>query len=217
VRPLNGKSAMTPDERNARRRELDKDPFHRELTRKTQRKWRKKNKAKLNKRRRDRMRDDPEYREAELERGRRWRAEHKDAVKRSWQKWASRNRDYLREKEAARAKTPEEAERRRRYIEKRRKRLAEDPEYAAHVRKLKRESYHRMKHTEKGLRWMMKCIWEPRWRAVVAEGPDAVKKYLNRCKPRTKHYFAAWYSRTAHLIDRTSPQTPDSELLRKNS
>lgn len=46
MRPLNGRCAMTRDEKNARRRELDADPFHRALTHKVQKAWRDANKEK---------------------------------------------------------------------------------------------------------------------------------------------------------------------------
>lgn len=189
------RKAMTREQKNAHRRLLDMNPFHHALTLKTQRKWRKAHAKELNARRRERYATDPEYRELERERGRKYREENPEKTRAAWKKWADKNRDKLRERDALRRTAPEEKARRAEQIAKRRERIKTDPEYAAKIREQKRLAYHRNKHTDKGVEWLQKFLWEPKWRQVVAEGPDRVQAYLKRAKPRTRHYFAIWYGK----------------------
>ena len=94
--------AMTKDDRNARRRELDRDPFHRALTRKTARAWRERNWEKLNAIRRDRYKTDEAFRAAEKARHERYYAAHPEARAKACKKWADKNRDALHASYAAR-------------------------------------------------------------------------------------------------------------------
>jgi hypothetical protein len=187
--------AMTREEKNARRRLLDQDPFHHALTLRTQRRWRKANAARLAKMRRERYANDPEYREREKANGRRWYEANVEKKKAAWKKWAEKNRERLRERDRLRSGTEKEKARRAKMIADRRERMKNDPEYAAKVREQKRLAYHRNKAKPSGLAWMHRNIWEPKWREVVSGGPDRVAAYLKRAKPRTRHYFGIWYGK----------------------
>ena len=109
MRALNGKCAMTRDEKNARRRELDADPFHRALTRKTAKKWRDRNLEKIKAKRRAWY---AENAERERARQRAWNAAHKDKRAAAWKKWADANRERLRARDAARYATAADKARR---------------------------------------------------------------------------------------------------------
>ena len=189
------KKAMTREQKNAHRRLLDLNPFHHALTLRTARRWRKAHAKELAAKRRERYANDPEYRERERERGRKWREANPDKRKAAWKKWAAKNADKLRARDAARSKSPEEKARRAAMVEKRRERIKNDPEYAQKIREQKRAAYHRNKHTAKGIEWMQKYLWEPKWREVVEGGCDRITAYLKRAKPKTRHYFHIWYGK----------------------
>ena len=194
MRPLNGKCAMTREERNARRRELDAaSAFHRANTRKTANKWRKKHAEAIKARRREKYATDPAYRQKQRKYSLRWRKNNPDKVKLSWKKWADKNREHLRERDRLRSATQAESERRKRLVAERRERIASDPDYTARIRAAKREHYHRFKHTQKGIAWLQRYIWEPKWREVCAAGAARIQSYVSRAKPRTREYFARWF------------------------
>ena len=187
MRPLNGKCAMTRDEANARRRELDADPFHRALTRRTAKKWRDRNLDKINAKRRAWY---AETAERERARQRAWNAAHKDKRAAAWKKWADANRERLRARDAARYATAADKVRRDRMIAARRERLANDPEYHEKIKAQKRDLYHRNKNGAKFLRWYLKFILVPRWRRI--DGDEAERKYLVRCNDRTRRLYILW-------------------------
>ena len=197
MRPINGRCAMTPEEKNARRRELDADPFHRALTRKTAKKWRDRNREKLNARRREKYAQDPE---SARRKAKAWRDRNPEKRKAAWKKWADANRDRLRARDAARSKTQKEKERRKRMIEERRKRRASDPEYREHIRAVKRESYHRNKGRANGLRWYLKYLLIPRWRRIKDDEDEA--RYLARCGERTRNLYGLWKSGAYGALER---------------
>ena len=197
------KRAMTREEKNAHRRLLDLNPFHHALTLRTARRWRKAHAEELAKKRRHRYANDSEYRDSERERQRKWRESNPDKTKAAWKKWADKNRDRLRERDRKRSATEKEKARRAKMIAERRERIKTDPEYAAHVREIKRQAYHRNKHTAKGLAWHTKYIWEPKWRAVAAEGKERIEKYLKRCNAKTRYYFSLWYGKYRREIGMT--------------
>lgn len=187
--PKQEKCAMTRDEKNARRRELDADPFHRALTRKTAKKWRDRNRERINAKRREKYARDAEN---ARRKAKEWRDRNPEKRKSSWKKWADANRDKLRARDVARAKTQKEHERRKRMVAKRRERIANDPEYRERVRAQKRESYHRNKGRESWLRWYLKSILIPRWRRI--DGDEDEARYLKRCGERARALYGLWKS-----------------------
>ena len=187
MKPLNGRCAMTRDEVNARRRELDADPFHRALTNKTAKAWRDRNRERINAKRRA---DYAANIERERARAKAWRDANPEKRSASWKKWADANRDRLRARDAARYATPADKARRERMIAARRERMASDPEYRAHVNALKRAYYHNSKTGAKFLRWYLKFILVPRWLKI--EGDEAERKYLARCNDRTRRLYMLW-------------------------
>ncbi len=50
--------------------------------------------------------------------------------------------------------------------------------------------------------WRIKHWWGPRWEKAVADGPEAIARYLKRARPDARREFTKWYS--ARLIDRRS-------------
>lgn len=187
MQPLNGRCAMTRDEANARRRELDADPFHRALTLKTPKAWRDRNRDRINEKRRA---DYAANIEREHARQKAWREANPDKRRASWKKWADANRDRLRARDAARSTTEAEKARRAHMIAVRRERMASDPGYRAHVNALKRANYHNSKTGAKFLRWYLKSILIPRWLKI--EGDEAERKYLARCNDRTRRLYMLW-------------------------
>lgn len=188
MRCLNGHSRMTREEKNARRRELDKDPFHHELSLRTARAWRARNPDKiaaLNARRRAKY---AANKEKEHARAKAWREAHKADRNASYKLWAKRNRSKLREKWRERGKDPVIAERRRQL---RRKRM-QDPQRRKHVNWLKRFYYQQHKYDRIGIRAMIRQEWLERWQSVVAAGEERIEKYLNRCGVRVKTFFGKW-------------------------
>ena len=187
MRPLNGKCAMTREETNARRRELDADPFHRALTHKTQKAWRDRNRERINAKRRAHYAANSERERA---RQKAWREAHPDSRKASWKRWADANRERLRARDAARFATAADKARRERMIAARRERMANDPEYHEKIKAQKRALYHRNKNGAKFLRWRLKFILIPRWRKI--DGEDAERKYLAHCNDRTRRLYMLW-------------------------
>ena len=185
MQPLNGKCRMTREERNARRRELNKNPFHRDLELKRQRAWRERNKDKMNALRRENY---AANKKKHLDRARRWRASNPEKVKAAWKKWADANRDHLRERGRLRRLDPKAAERKREL----RKIRDSSPEGRAKHNESRKAWWKKSKDKEVGIRWYMKCLWIPRWRRLELEGPDAEEKYLKRCNERTRAYYRLW-------------------------
>ena len=187
MRPLNGKCAMTREETNARRRELDADPFHRALTHKVQKAWRDRNREHFNAKKRAWYAANIERERA---RSKAWRDAHKDKRAASWKKWADANRERLRARDAARYATAADKVRRDRVIAARRERLKNDPEYHEKIKAQKRDLYHRNKNGAKFLRWRLKFILVPRWRRI--DGDEAERKYLAHCNDRTRRLYLLW-------------------------
>ena len=193
MRPLNGKCAMTREERNARRRELDADPFHHALTLKTARKNRAKNRDKLNARNRERY---AEHREEINARLRAKRAADPvgtlERERKYWRKWRSKPgvREYLKQKYREYASVPEHIERKKSLRAARK--AARTPEQIEAEKKRRRDWYHRTKRDASGIRWTFKQQWRPRWTRLVDEGPEAISRYQKRCTPRTKFFLNAW-------------------------
>lgn len=188
MRPLNGSRAMTREEKNARRRELDANPFHRALTYKTAKAWRDAHRDEINARRRAKY---AANRESFCARQRAYNEAHPEVKKKSWKRWASKpeNRAKLRERDRIRAADPVAAERKRQLRRKRMK----NPKVRNHVRWQKRFYYHKHKHDATGLRWKYKFLWLPAWRKIAAAGPDRIEKYRRRCAVQTWCYFVRWY------------------------
>lgn len=190
MRPLNGKCAMTREEKNARRRELDADPFHRSLTLRTQRAWREKHKDEINARRRAKYAANPE---SERAKSKAWNEAHPDKRAASWKKWSAKpgNRAKLRARDRARAADPVKAEHNRQL---RRERL-KDPKVRNRVRWQKRFYYHQHKHDAIGLKWKYKFTWLPKWKKIASEGIERIERYRARCAVQTWSYFVQWYWR----------------------
>lgn len=201
----NGRKGLTPEERKQRRRELEQNPFHHALTLKTARAWRERNKAKLNARRRERHAADAEYRAAEKARQEHYHAAHPEARKKAWKKWADKNRQHLRERDRVRYKSEHGQAVYKAKLARSRERYATDEAYRAHRRELNRirEKRHMdalRRDPEKWTAWRIEHWWMPRWEKAVAEGPDAIARYLKRARPDARREFTRWYS--ARLIDR---------------
>ena len=179
---------MTQEEKNARRRELNKNPFHHDLELKRQKAWRDRNRDKMNALRRKQY---AENREKEIERGRKWRAENPEKSKAAWKKWADKNRDYLRERDRIRRKDPKFAERKREL----RKIRESSPEGRAKRNESHKKWYHENKDKASILRWYMKFLWLPRWERLELEGPKAEELYLRRCNEKTRMCYRLWKSR----------------------
>ncbi len=189
IRCLNGKTPMTPEERLARRKELESRPFAHANMRKRANAWRAKNRDRINARKRELYQLN---REKEIAYHKAWRAAHKDACKRSWKKWAEKNRAHLRARDMARTAAikadPKLAEEKR---QKRRARMA-DPKRRNHERWVRRLWYHTHKHDEIGLRWRLKHLLIPRWERLMTEGPDAIERYRRRCTVETWSLLVKW-------------------------
>ena len=187
MRPLNGKCAMTPEERRARRKELESDPFYRQLINKRVKAWRDANKEKLNAARRAKYAENPDLERA---RCKAWREANPEKARASWRKWYSKpaNVAHLRARDRARAADPVLRARK----EAQRKERRKDPAVRARERAYRRYHYHANKYRPSGLRWMFLQQWSKKWASVVADGPEAVDKYLKRCMPRTRSYFKHW-------------------------
>ena len=179
---------MTPKEKNARRRELDKDPFHHSLSRRTANAYRERNKDRINARRRAKYAANIE---GEREYRRKWRAENKDKIKAAWKRYSSKpgNRAKLRERDRKRLEVPGAREHKNAL---RRARIANNPRYAAKVRWQKRFHYHAHKYDRIGIRAMVRQEWRKKWQSVVAAGDERIEKYLKRCGVRVKTFFMKW-------------------------
>ena len=173
MRPLNGRCGMTRDEINARRRELNRNPFHKALDLKVKKKWREANKDKLNARQREWY---AANREKCIERQKKWRAENLDKARESWKKWAGKNREKLRERDRVRRLNPELVE----HARKLRKLRDSSPEGRAKNRAAKRNWYATHKDKASVLRWTLCSLWIPRWKKLEFEGPEAEDRYLRR-------------------------------------
>ena len=186
MRPLNGERAMTREERNARRRELDRNPFHLALSHKVRKAWRDRNKEKINARR---LAKYALNREAESERRKAYHLAHPEKRKEAWKRYVSKpeNRAYLRERDRKRSK-----ESIRRKIGRRKERMRTDKRYAAKIRWEKRFNYHRHKHDAIGIRAMLRQEWIAKWTSVVAAGEERIEKYLGRCGIRVRSFFGKW-------------------------
>lgn len=205
MRPLNGKCAMTNDEKNARRRELMSNPAYRALINKTSRKryangGREVKKAALERRlaamtpeeraaydarrkERDRLR---RLRDAERnrERQRECRKRNKDKVRQL------RKAKYERDRASGKL-----AERIRKMSDWRRKRFEEHPELKAHANEVAKA----WRKTANGERHEMRIVMA-RWEEIASGGPDAIKNYMRHASKHGKE-FARWYQ--SRLIDRT--------------
>lgn len=200
--------AMTNEEKNARRRELDRDPFHRALTYKTARAWRQRNRDKLNARRREKYRTDAEYRAAERARQLKYNTAHPEARAKAWKKWADKNRDALHASYAARYHTPEGRAKCYAKNASRMARIRADPELHDEWKRRKRATeaarYARlMRDPVKWTAWRMEHWWLPRWTVIVPQGPEAIARYLRRARPDARKAFIAWYTRQ-NLLDTRS-------------
>lgn len=195
MRALNGRSAMTREERNARRRELDADPFRRSLRLKREKAWRDRTKEERNARRRAKYAAlTPEELAAEKAKHKAYRDANKEKRAAAWKKWADKNRDRLRAKDAARDKK-KNAARAAEY----RARKASDPGYLEHVRKIRRDGYARNKDRSLGYRWKYLQIWRPKWLEVVKL--DRIAEYVKRCAPKTRLFFNYWLKGGEKLLE----------------
>lgn len=195
MRALNGKRAMTRDEVNARRRELDADPFHRSLTRKVANAWREAHKDELNARRRAKYAArTPEEVAAEKAKAKAYRDANKEKRAAAWKKWADKNRERLRAKDAARDKK-KNAARAAEY----RARKSSEPGYLEHVRKIRRDGYARNKDRSLGYRWKYLQLWRPKWLEVVKL--DRIAEYSKRCAPKTRLFFNYWLKGGEKLLE----------------
>ena len=205
MRPLNGKCAMTREERNARRRELLKDPFYHELMLKgCRRRWaRNKDRRKAERRAKlDAMTDGE--REAFLEKRRakdraRRAARADEANERQRAYYAAHKAkfaEYRRRKRERDIANGKYAARIAKSSELRRKRLAADSE----ARAVKAAQARAWRRTKKGMEHARRMM-EARWAEVVAEGPKCVKNYMAHARPENRRAFVCWYQ--ARLINRT--------------
>lgn len=178
---------MTPEEKNARRRELDRNPFHLALTHKTQKAWRDAHKVERNAKRRANYAAHVDEMRAKAKA---WRDRNKDKVKASWKRYMAKpgNKAKVYAKLKERAKDPAIAKRKRELRRIREK----DPKRANHRRWVKRLYYHTHKHDVIGIRAYVRQDLRERWQSVVAAGEEETGKYLKRCGVRVRSFFAKW-------------------------
>lgn len=201
MRPLNGKARMTRDERNARRRELSKDPFRKALAAKWRKAWREKNKEKLRAQARVRYKKN---REEAIERSKRWRAANPQKVRLASRRWHVRHREHLRAKEKARYADPAFRERKRML----RKIRDADPANRARQNFVRRIAYERNKHSMRYMAWKIRYHLEPRWKELMESPVEAIERYRRRCTVETWSYFVRWARARGRFMD---PQkTPSS-------
>ena len=191
MRCLNGHSRMTPEEKNARRRELDRDPFHHALSLRTAKAWRERNPEKIAERNARRRAKYAANRERERARAKAWRDANKDKIKAAWKRYMSKpgNHARLLERDRKRLEVPGARERKNAL---RRARIANNPRYAAKLRWQKRFQYHTHKYDRIGIRAMVRQEWKDKWMSVVSEGPVRIERYLKRCGVRVRSFFTKW-------------------------
>ena len=201
MKPLNGKCAMTKEERRERRRELMRDPFYRELVLKARRKSWARDKERIKARRKARiaaMTD--EEREAFMAKRRARRKARRDAANKRQRAYYAENRErfaeYRRLKRLRDIANGKYAERMARCTEQRRARLASSPE----ARAVKAAQARAWRRSRKGVEYARR-MREARWAEVVAEGPKCVRNYMAHARPENRRAFVAWYQ--SRLINRT--------------
>lgn len=199
MQPLNGRCAMTRDERNARRRELMKDPFYHELILKRNRKNWAKNRDKRNARLRERLEAmSPEEKEAyvakrrEQSRERRKRnAQHINARQRAYYAaHVDKFHEYARKKRERDIASGKEAARIARNSELRRKRLATSPEARAKFN----EQCRNWRKSKNGIEYRRKMM-EKSWERVVSGGAQKIRLYMTHARPENRRAFSIWYQR----------------------
>lgn len=202
--PINGKCRMTREERNARRRELNANPFHRALNNKVRRAWHAAHREEQNAKARAKYWADPELRE-KSRKARRANAEaNKEREKACWKAWYLAHRDEVCAKQRERTRT----EKGRAYmIERnrmRQERLDSDPEYRARYNAARNEQ--RKRRLEKLKKnpvayeaYMMKRYWAKKFEAIAGDS-DAIRSFMRNTNDVGRRAFAKWYSK----IDRTT-------------
>lgn len=185
MKPLNGRCAMTREERKARRRELDLNAFHHSLSRKVAKAWREKHRDEINARRREKY---AANRERELAWCRAWREANPELKRAAWQRWAKANREKLRKRARLRYADPEK---RAKDAERRKAREA-TPEGRAKKRAASRYFYHKLKYSPLGFRRIYLMRWSKIWPKIVADGEERVEQYHRRAAVRTWSFFLHW-------------------------
>lgn len=207
MNPLNGKARMTREERNARRRELHKNPFHAALTNKVRRAWHAKHREEVNAKRREKYWADPELRKRMAEARRANALANQEREKTSWKAWYAEHREEVCAKQRARTRT----EVGRKYMldanRKRQMRIETDPEFRAKIRAAERERrIRRMEKLKKNPaayeEFMMRTVWRKKFESIV-DSPEKIKSFLHATNEAGRKAFMKWYSRTKNLINRT--------------
>ena len=200
---------MTPEERRERRKKYLADhPFAHELYKKTKRKWRQKNKDKINQRRRERYASDPEYREKVLHSPTKNGPDRKTTRARAnmilMQDPAARARKRARDKRYRQSDACKEA--RKRYKAK----IKTDPVRLENMRLNNRLSWHR--NSEKRYMSRVEKVLVPKWEAIAAEGPSAILAYWKKIRTKTRSYMIQWLRSNGHPVPEipTKAYRPDT-------
>lgn len=180
-KPLNGVGRMTQEEKNARARELYRQPANREAARQRCRKYRATHKAE----RREYYRT---HRDQELAQKKAWREANPDKVRGAYRRYISKNRAKVRA--AQRQKMADPEFRAKRNEAARLRRL--DPVVGNRQRWQKRLRYQATKNTPSGLRKRFIDDWRDRWSDLVERGDAAIERYHRRCSVRAWSYFLHW-------------------------
>lgn len=207
MRPINGKARMTREERNARRRELHKNPFHAALTNKVRRAWHAKHREEENAKRRAKYWSDPELRKRMAEARRANAMANPEREKASWKAWYAEHREEVCARQRARTRTESGREVMLRANRKRQERIETDPEYRAMIREAERER--RKRRMEKLKRnpaayeeYMMRTVWRKKFEAI-ADSQEKIKSFMHATNDAGRKAFVKWYTKRMNLLDRT--------------
>lgn len=167
---------------------LARNPFARELYRKTRRKWRELHKDEINRKRRERYASDPEYRErvlhAPTKNGPDRKTTRAKAYKILMQDPAARAKKKARDRRYRQSDACKEA--RKRYKAK----IKTDPVRLENMRVSKRLS--RLRNADKAyLKHVTKDL-VPKWSSIASEGSHAVLAYWKRIGVKTRSYMMKW-------------------------
>lgn len=194
--------------RSYRKQYLADNPFAHELYKKTKRKWRLKNKDKINQRRRERYAKDPEYREKVLHAPTKNGPDRKTtralAYKTLMQDPAARARKRARDRRYRQSDACKAA--RKRY----RMKIKTDPVRLENMRVTNRLS-HRRNHEKRYLARIRKTLI-PKWKVIAAEGPSAILAYWKKIKVKTRSFMIQWLRANGYPVPElpTQPYIPST-------
>lgn len=182
--------------REYRKRYFAENPFAHELYKKTKRKWWKRNKDKINQRRRERYATDPEYREKNLhsptKNGPDRKTTRAKANKILMQDPAARARKRERDRRYRQSAACKEA--RKRY----KARIKTDPVRLENMRLNNRLSARR--NYDKRYLARVEKVLIPKWEKIAAEGPKAILAYWKTIQVKTRSFMIKWLRENGHIV-----------------